>query len=192
MIYPEMEFDNLKKFVGIEYLDETNDVVPKKWMTSIKRVYIPPDNLRMLAKISSPLEDNWRSYTVKILADSSKAIHIARCLCIIIWFKRNYFQVIFFLWKYTINIPRQSNIVKTILNISGTFSGCEGKIYHGQSTGTDGSTGTPPPSVVSTVQSTRAIEISPLLVPTTQSTVPLGGNDTVLAKLTRLVESITH
>lgn len=75
----DMEYSNLKKFLGIQFKNGTNDVVPKRWLhqRSTNRLYWPPTNQEHLAQQREAPQDNWKIYTVSILCHGSKWLNYA-------------------------------------------------------------------------------------------------------------------
>ena len=72
-----MEINSLlKRYLGIQFLDSTNDIVPRLWVKKVKKnglkISYPPNNIQELAKKEAPPKESWQDFTVTLLCQASK------------------------------------------------------------------------------------------------------------------------
>ena len=73
----ELALDALKNYVGVQFQNRTNDIVPKKWITiynsTAKKLEWPnKGNIQELAKTSADIQPEWSSYSFTPLCHARK------------------------------------------------------------------------------------------------------------------------
>ena len=68
--------NQLKSFIGVQFIDDSNDVVPKEWITTFnedtKKLMWPPKYVEKHARKVSKVKSSWRSHDFTPLCHASK------------------------------------------------------------------------------------------------------------------------